>query len=602
MKSRSSRPPARKTAAPASVAVRAAPTGLPKAALVLWVGLAALALARAVLAFVPDRSAWSLDLLRFLAWPVGWVPWALGALALVPAVARGATPLAEALGRFTARSRLAPFVWALALFAITITLPDRTRFVGDFLLRQGELAESVSTASITPQSLPLDAWLHYDLMQAISKAHTLDPAHATRLLGALEAALLGAGAVAFARALGLEGAAAFAAAAVAAFGGYLGVFTGYAKAFSELVTLGVWIAAFALRAARDGRRLLALGIATALAVLVHRAGLFFLPVATLAWALAVRAGGAGAWRRPAALMGIALPWLALALVTPRLLLIFRTYDAILHVHSAAVAPFGSPRRFADLANVAVLLAPLTPAAVLGMFALGPAPLRTRAGLTLAALALPFTLLLLGVTPLQGLVRDWDVFTPVGVAFALCGAAVAGAVVRSCAPLGLAVALAAIVPSVQWLAHNADFERGFERIHAIVEGPPLRIGDERARTWDYLGVRYFRLERWSDAAHAMEEAAALGPSPRILAQWEIAASHVGDQASMQKVYRRIVEVRPRDPRGWLRLAAASARLGDYAEARRAGLALQSINPADSNAVDILRYVERAEAAQHGGRVP
>src|SRR5262249_10858029 len=81
-----------------------------------------------------------------------------------------------------------------------------------------------------------------------------------RILGAIDAALLVVLAVAFARRLGAKGAEFAAAAAVIWWGGWLGLFTGYSKAFCELTLVMVASAAFGLDALRDGRRSLALAL------------------------------------------------------------------------------------------------------------------------------------------------------------------------------------------------------------------------------------------------------------------------------------------------------------------------------------------------------
>ena len=276
-----------------------------RAAVALWATLALLALARGVLAFVPDMHAWSLDLQRFLAPAWAWGPWALAALALVPPVARRAVPAFRRAGEAIARGSWLAALIAFALGALlTAALPDSVRFVGDFQLRQGAIDEASPVDEIFPQAMPLDAFLHVTLPVRLMGAGRLDENWAPRLLGALEAGLLALLALAFARALALRGTAALAAATAVFAGGYLGLYTGYSKVNGELVLLTVAVAACGLRAmdgadpAGSRRGLLGLGLALALGALLHRSAVGFVPAALLAFALALRARP-GAWREPA---------------------------------------------------------------------------------------------------------------------------------------------------------------------------------------------------------------------------------------------------------------------------------------------------------------
>ena len=284
-----------------------------RAALALRVTLIALAAARLMLTFVPNMWAWGLNLQRFLGRGAAWGPWALGALALVPAIGR---PLDRALERagdlIARRGRVAAFAPALLAFALAWSLPDRVRYVGDFLLRQGAVEENVAPAGVFPQALPLDALLHVTLPTAIVNAGWLRSDTIMRLIGALEAALLAMTAAWFARALALRGAAAAAATAVVLCGGYLGMFTGYNKAFSEMVVLAAVVGVLGLGVVRERRGLAALGVTLAVALALHRSALAFLPAVAALWIFTLTRPGAGAPRRPALLIGVALPLATLA--------------------------------------------------------------------------------------------------------------------------------------------------------------------------------------------------------------------------------------------------------------------------------------------------
>src|SRR5262249_60197287 len=93
-------------------------------------------------------------------------------------------------------------------------------------------------------------------------------------------------------------------------------------------------------------------------------------------------------------------------------------------------------------------------------------------------------------------------------------------------LGVAVTAAVAAPALQWLAHNADVNRGLARAEAAVREAPARAGSERASIWDYLGMRNYQLERWRAAADAFRHAVETAPSPRMLPQWAMAATEAG----------------------------------------------------------------------------
>src|SRR6185503_12890660 len=110
---------------------------------------------------------------------------------------------------------------------------------------------------------PLDVLLHYHVPRVLTNALAIDANMAARLLGMLEAGGLAALAIAFARTLGLSGGVAVATAAIVFFGGYLGMFTGFSKAFAEMCVLVAAVGVFGMRVIREGRGLLPLGLALA---------------------------------------------------------------------------------------------------------------------------------------------------------------------------------------------------------------------------------------------------------------------------------------------------------------------------------------------------
>ena len=572
-----------------------------RAALVLWIGLAVLAVARLALGFVPGMWVWGLNLHRFLPPVLAWLPWLIAAATLLPPIAHRLERPAARLGDAIARGSLATSLGIATAAALFVGLmPDRVRFVGDFLIRQGTVEEAIRPSQVWPQALPLDVLLHYTLPLAVSDLGLLDANGAARLLGALEAALLALAACAFARALALRGGASLAVAALAFFGGALGLFTGYSKAFAELVVLAAAAAAFGVAAIRNGRGLLPLGIVAAIGIVLHRSALGFLPAVALAWVLWLRAhGGGGRWREPRTLAALVLPLVTLAIMAPRIVSIALRFDPT-HFASAEVmaqggvwkAAFAGPRP-ADLVSLVLLLSPL--AILAPALALAGAG-RRRETLYLLLLALPFVLVAPFLHPVGGLLRDWDDFAATGAALSMLSAGLVGETLRRAGRPWLAVAttLAVAAPAYQWLAFHTVADRGIPRALAAVQEPPQRPGAERASIYDWLGMRSYQLERWQVATDAFKHAVETAPSPRMLQQWALAATMAGNLEQAREAYHRQLAKEPDSYSGWIGLAAVASRIPDWAECRRALERVLEIKPGDPEATQRLQELDAEEA--------
>jgi tetratricopeptide (TPR) repeat protein len=228
--------------------------------------------------------------------------------------------------------------------------------------------------------------------------------------------------------------------------------------------------------------------------------------------------------------------------------------------------------------------------------------RTAGGheaLVLAALALPFVGVMAFIHPAQGLFRDWDDFAATGVAFSLVAAWLVGETLRDTrrfAWLAVAVTLGVAVPAIQWLVVHTDTVRGLARVRAFVTEPPERPPAQRGTTWDYLGIRSYRLDRFPEAQEAFARAAETSPSPRILHEWALAAAEARDDRTARDAYRRLLEKDPANNLGWLGLASASMRLRDVPEAKRAAIELARRDPGNADAREILDKIARYEAMQ------
>jgi cytochrome c-type biogenesis protein CcmH/NrfG len=572
----------------------------------LWLALVVLASLWAAGAFAPGMGGWGFNVLRFSPPVPGWTIWAASALLLVPALAR---PIAHALERAgeSRRLRLAlTLAWVAGAAALAWGLPDRVAFTGDFLLRQGAALDPLPPRHVFPQALPLDVALHYHLLRLAIGAGLASTETAARVLGALEAASLAGLGLAFARALGLRDAAGLAAASIVLFGGWLGLFTGYSKAFTELVVLEVAIAVIALRALPAGAGLPWLGVALALAFALHRSALAFIPAGVLALVMGARARGAAGARSPGVIAAVAMPLGVLVALSPWLVRTLTGFDWAHHMAPPQVLHGGglwgaalAPLHLLDLVNLVALLAPvalLLPALVL---AAGRGLLRGPEGRLLLALAVPQLVLMLLVHPSQGAFRDWDVFAPAGVALALL-ASLAVVRILGASPayrwLGVSVAAAVAAPATLWLVHAADFDRGLDRVVAFASEAPVRSEVERGLTWEFLGTSANVHGRTELAADAMGHAAALTPSARVIMEWGMAEAARGDYGMARRAFEQAAARDPTQQRIWMNLVNTCMRLDDLAGARRAAQQLVRLMPGNAPAAQMLAEIERREAAQ------
>lgn len=564
-----------------------------------------LCVARAALTFAPNMWAWSLNLQRFLSPLWAWLPWALTALSLTPALSRRLLPaLVQAGDGLRVHPVVASAVAALSAGALAAALPDQVRYVGDSLLRQATLSnQGVLLEHWYPQALPLDLWLHDTVAHAAMSVAGLTAAAEARWLGALEAAGFGVVAISFARALGLRSAPALVTASVVFFGGYLTMFTGYNKAFSEMCLVVGMLGVVLVRIADGSTGLLPLVTVMAIGLFLHRSMLGALPAALVAGAVVLRRWSAPDWRRPANLLALALAGGSLALALPRIASIVRSIDPM-HLAPAAVGREGLlaatflHARTADMLNLIVMMSPLAIAIPALIVVLGRRMAGDPRARLLVLLAIPFVGALVLVHPGQGIFRDWDDFAATGVALSLLSAWAIGETLRGTSgrswvavPLVLSVAL----PALQWLVQQTDLERGLARARALVTEPPRREGWPETSTWEYLGIRNSAQSRWPEAVAAYREAARLLPSPNILRQLAEAQVQAGDFEGACATYRVLLSRDSNNTMAWLGLAVASFRMQDFAEARRAAMEVLRLDPTNAEARQAITYLDRAKPA-------
>ena len=575
----------------------ALPSDVPAAALIA--GLLSLAALRLLAALVPGAWAWGADLGRWLPPAQGVPALALMLLALVPVPASVLAARMAAATRVAARHRTAASLLIAGAAALLVwALQDRTLFLGDFALRTGTIERGADVRRLFPQAMPLDLLAHVWLPEWLSRIAPIGPATSQRLLGALCSALLALAALETARSLDARGAAAPAVAAAVWAGGSLSLFTGYGKGVAELTAFTGLAAAAGWRAVRNARALPLVALAASLAMGFHRAGILLLPLAVVVLALAWH----GVRPRDRAL-AIGMLAAALAIFGPRIADLLVHFDLPHHlarpVFGDALPSYGW-LRVCDLANAAILLAPLSPLALALLPTWAKASRRER--WVLLALLVPALMLFFAVRPQQGVFRDLDVFAPGAVTLSVvvaCGLSrfLAGAPAR--AALAPGIALAALVPAALWLGLLHQPRYSLPRIEAFVTGPPLRPAAERASIWDFLGTRALAEHRAADAVRAYARAADAAESPRLLYQWGAAETMLGNGARADSLFRCSVSRDPDFAPAWRGLASTASWIGDTLTCAQAERRLTRLDPSAPELPALRNFLARSRAPG-GGR--
>lgn len=563
----------------------------------LTASLAAILAVRAILIFLPGMHAWGLNLLRFVPVPVAWGTVCLPALALVPALWRPLARVATALGRHTERGRVGAATWMLASVALVLALPDRAFLTGDLLLRQRAIEKGLSPAVLFPQALPLDVWVHHDLPRALA-GFGIGATGFARAWGALEAGLIALLAVELSRALRLRGGPAIAATGATVFTGALALCTGYGKGLGEVTVAVAAVAVFGARAVTEGRSLIWIGLTLALATAFHRAGLLLMPAVATAWLLGRARGG----RR--AIGSLVPPAVAFAAFGPQIFTTVRKFDW------AENFVFPDATQLAGVGNALVLFAPLAPLVPVLGFVIGRRAFRREVlpVWMLGATTIAFSCFMRAQ---QGMLRDWDLYAPAGMATAILGGILAADALREPAvlqrgerrtnvraALALAAVLAAATWSIAWLMHLHDPESALRRVRAVIDEPPPRGAVEVARMWDFVGIRSAWLGDWEPAALAFGHSAALLPTPRVLDQWTQAELQSGHWLGALEASRQWTTRVPGSVAAWRARAAAATRVRDREISRLAALRILELAPGDPEAREILDYLQRTEPLSRG----
>jgi len=386
-------------------------------------------------------------------------------------------------------------------------------------------------------------------------------------------------------------------------GGYLTMFTGYAKSASELCMITLLVGIAALQVARGEAGLPLAIVATAAGLALHRAAIILLPIVVVLGAIAWRSEpGRLAWRRPALLAAVVALIGVLVFTGPRIFSIIAGYDLSHHFASPAIAARGgllrsmfAGLRAVDLVNATLVLSPLAAAIpILAVFRGDRSDRALEVG-ALAGIALCHVGAALLMHPQQGLFRDWDVLVTTGVTLSMLAAWLVMERLRAspgASWLGVAATLAVLTMTGQWLLHESNVGEGLKRAHAFIEESPRRTDAELGNVWLYIGDRTAQLQDWVASAKALARAAKYQPSSTVFVHWGVAAMQAADAEAAREAWRGLTGRQPEDPMGWRELALIDLGLGNHAEAIAAARELVRLAPDDTSAMALLR---RAEAS-------
>lgn len=451
---------------------------------------------------------------------------------------------------------------------VQFLLPDRAKFVGDALLRDGLLDESSGFAKIFPQALPLDGWLHHGFPRWCTQVASISPLRVAFSIGAFEAFLLGALAGQYAENTS-DRASVFAATALTImFGGYLSLYSGYGKPTTELVlaTLAVCVFGQAMLSKISASPLY-VSVPAALALLLHRSGLVLLiPALLLVLVGCVSRRDSPLSVRLQQWAACLIPVVAFLFLRTTLFNIFEHFDNQVNINPADVQESGGAViaglhgvRLLDSVNVLIFYSPSALVVIAMAFGL-PVSNGALAILFIFGVTLP---MLLFVRDTLGPFRDYDVLGMCGVALnVFCASRVGMLVGREGTRRAAAVSLVLLsaVPTLQYMWIQTEPDIAIARAMSFVDAAPRRLEIHRAATLDYVGLFELRREHFKAAAEAYHRLSIETPLPRAYKSWGIAAMLADDVEGAREAFTGLRVRTPEDPVATFMLWAASSMTG------------------------------------------
>jgi hypothetical protein len=308
--------------------------------------------------------------------------------------------------------------------------------------------------------------------------------------------------------------------ALLALGGGLQLLSGYPEYYGFAVVAALLFALAGIHRCDRGGSLLPAVLAFVLAGLCHAQMIFALPAVAFLLVSAWRRGE----RRNAVLMTVLLPAAAflalLALQYP-----FGEIPREAARAGSLLPPIGgdtsrtaygvfSPSHLIELLNVALLVSPALPAAVvLGLR--NPDPRRER-GVFLSLLAAGPILFALLANPQLGMVRDWDIFVLPATLASLWVAPHAIHALRADGGRALAgaILLSGMLHGIFWIGANHDAAASRARIRRVAQCEQLFGPQSLGEVWRYIGFAELSGGFRDRAAESYRNAIAADPDERM----------------------------------------------------------------------------------------
>jgi hypothetical protein len=487
-----------------------------------------------------------------------------------------------------------------------VLLPDRTGFMGDYLLRQGAVLAR-DYARTFPQSLALDRWVQGCLVPGLGAnalAHTLVGARWLGLIACIATLVVSVFAV---RQLGSAARYPNALILILGCSGYLCVFTGYTRDTIELVPLTLLLVTGLFdRIDRPERMSPAPELVLLVMLSLHRSALCLTPAYAFATSNMVMRRDTNARVPVRWLASVGLLLLGVALLAPIYVRTILEFDLPRHAgwlrsSGGPRSPIMDPRYCWDLLNAVLLLAPTAPLAAI---ALGSSSKRDQRALTFLTL-FGWAPVALFMRVQQGPFRDYDVFACLAAVLSLLA-------VRALADLhplsdraqrvAMFLATASTLQAsfgILLVSSNALATEARVRDGLRLSAPEERL--QKAQMSEYLGSNAQSRLEWEQASLWFRDAAELVPSPLRLLRAGVASARTEDWRTAQRFFGKLVISDSSSVLGWCGYASSSLMLHDSTNTRLADSVLASLCRTKNRRLLALQFLNGAPAVDRSGLV-
>ena len=546
---------------------------------------------------------WALALPGFLAGGQG--AWSLLAPVLLVLVLLGVFRARTQKGGSRAAHWYSTVPLAALVPAILVALlPDRTGFMGDFLIRQGAVLAQ-NYAGTFPQSLPLDRWIQGELVPALGADPTLRSLDGARWMGwlaCIATTVIGVRAI---RNSGLLRPWSDLTILILCASGYLCVFTGSARDTVEFLPVNLLLlTSLHMRIRGHSPWSILPELAMAALLMLHRTAVCMVPIylyATIQSSLATssRPRLSVRWWVGAAILG-----LVTLVMMPRIVHLGLSFDLPMNAEWLvsrrwAGHPLADASLLWDVVNAIVMLAPAAP---LGLLVFG---LRSGGERWFCLLAVAGWLPLLLVTPHQGVYRDYDAYAGLALTLGYCAVLGLSSGVTYTTRLGrwafALTAISSLQAALGLLLVSSSAASTEERVRqGILLARPVQQR-EKSLMHEYLGANAERRGLWKEAALRFGAAAELVPAPVRVIRAGRAAAYASDWTGAREWFGKLIGRDSSSVIGWCGYSASSWMVGDTTLAREAEARLAQLSRSPNERLVALRFLAYSPVLDSSGRL-